>query len=226
MKFIIDEEQRRFFLDHQMIEFEEVLSANQVWKCDEIIDNILAQREESLNERLPGLSARYLKGRDLWRSEKELEKVECGRLISDIASQLTSIKPLVLAFDQILEADGEASTKQLPIFKTTQSIQAISSIQDLAILAVICLSPSKDEATKQEWLPKAEGSVVFMDPNNEVDLSKLNFTKGARYLLVAYGQKSSCYIYNEKDPHMHGLLDIQYSYGDRLSNDRHPLIYR
>jgi hypothetical protein len=66
-----------------------------------------------------------------------------------------------------------------------------------------------------------EGSGSFYLPATPLP----NFENGP-FLMIAYCDKYSQYLYEERDPQVHFLKSLGYVFGDRLSDRLHPILLR
>ena len=103
MKFIVDNAHREFFQENGWIEFEGVVGLDACTAILSSIQQVFRRRGAPRKASLPGDTDTLFKaGRDVWRDDPELKRVICHRTLSEIVSELVEIKPLRLAYDQLL----------------------------------------------------------------------------------------------------------------------------
>ena len=56
--------------------------------------------------------------------------------------------------------------------------------------------------------------------------AEIPFHVEEKALLIAYGEKEAVFAFRENDPYAARLKKQGYTYGDALSTDDYPLIYR
>lgn len=201
MKFAVVGEHRFHFETHQNIEFEELLSKEQIDALNHAIDQTLDGRDP------------FTEGRDLWRNNSIIKQTVANRRLAEIAGQLVDKRPIRIGYVQLLEK-GSYSHWSEPV-----TLRDIAPFQGIVCGLFLCLEESEKEETS---FPVTPGSGLFVDPNQQIDFTKLP----SRYVLITYLEEVSLYIARDKDPLVHYLKSFGYNYGDRLLNTTHPLIYR
>lgn len=201
MKFAVVGEHRFHFETHQNIEFEELLSNEQIDALNHAIDKTLDGGDP------------FTQGRDLWRHNPIIKQAVASRRLAEIAGQLVDKRPIRIGYVQLLEK-GSYSQWSEPV-----SLREISPFQGLVCGLFLCLQESDEEETPFPVIP---GSGLFVDSNQKIDFTTLP----PRYLLITYLEEVSLYIARDKDPLAHYLKPFGYNYGDRLKTRTHPLIYR
>lgn len=68
--------------------------------------------------------------------------------------------------------------------------------------------------------------VLILPTSLIIFTSELPFTVEERSLLIVYGELNSVFTFKEKSPFTARLKKQGYNYGDALSSDDYPLIYR
>lgn len=186
-------------------------------------------------ELLSSLSAEavYMAGRDL--QLPSLKKIACNKQLGTLAAELSLKKNLRLAFDQVILTNPLPKNTQNEAFshllKKSYKLPEISSVQGIVGGVVIMLSQKNHLSEEEEahyssknLFPKEPGSAVFFNQYFPISLDLLFQMREASYLLIAYSEKNSVYIFNEKDPHTHALKSQGYAFGDRLLEKDHPTV--
>src|ERR1700733_10087011 len=141
MKFATTKEHRDFFQIQEWIEFEALLSKDQLISINQSIDQVLVERlHTSLKDvHLFPSEKCYLQGRDLWRSHPVLRKLATQTHFAEIAAELIDKKkPLRLGYDQLFPACQEVqfsrSTSHIysSFLEKTASLEAVSCLSEVA----------------------------------------------------------------------------------------------
>jgi len=198
MKYVITADQKFYFDKHHSIEFE----------------NLLSDKELAILKKAP------LSLRDSIRTNPEVKKIVLSSRFVQIAKELTCAKTLRFGFDQLytLPMKGEG----------LKTLQEMSAISPLACGFTICLEGESERQTSPNNAPFVEpfaqkpGNVVFFKPDARWDLSSFVERQKQKFLLVAFAELVSLYVYQEQDPFTHTLKQLGYVFGDRLCEKWHP----
>lgn len=198
MKYVITADQKFYFDKHHSIEFE----------------NLLSEKELAILKRAS------LSLRDSMRTNPEVKKIILSSRFVQIAKELTCTKNLRFGFDQLytLPMKGEGQ----------KTLQEMSTIQPLACAFTICLEGESEQQAEPnkagcfEPFAQKPGNVVFFKPNAPWDLNSFVERQKQKFLLVAFSELVSLYVYQEQDPFTHTLKQLGYVFGDRLCEKWHP----
>jgi hypothetical protein len=209
---------REFFQKNGFIEFESLLSAQEASQLASHADLLLQKR---LSNQLEFRSATelYRAGRDLWRDDATLRKKELSHTFAQLAADIFKKPILHLAFDQILRT---AATPGFPN-QIPSSLNAISSIQPLAGALLLHLSGSSPPF---DLIPRCHENVMLLSPDLTIPWEFFFQLPHQSYLLIAYAVPESVYVLRKEDPHTHALKRLGYVFGDRLTHDHHPIVFR
>lgn len=224
MKFSLDSEQRSFFNRQHAIEFEGLLSEQDLLSLNQGI----AEVYQSLPKSLP-FKEQFLQGRDLWRKNEQIRKVITHHRLVSLVYELVQEKPIRLGFDQFLPQIGEKENFYTEFFKGVSPFQNYSAIQDLLCMAVIYLNGEEKELAdipNNNPFPAKPGSVVFFSPDYEIDFQHLASRNNQSFLLVGFTRNHSQYLLIEDDPQRHFLKKLGYVFGDKLHDNLHPVLLR
>jgi len=231
MKFSTDKSHRDYFYKHGVIEFDELFNADQVHEMDVLIGQILCKRLSIQPNKLARLSPEefFLHGYNLFRDDESLKKLLLHRRLAEIAAELLEVQYLRMGFDQLFVGETEPSK-----FKTIYdqflhqegTLQEKSCIKPVVCGLNICIEPAQPSEMTSILFPKTPGSGVFFKADIPLDFQFLTQVSGGRYLMIAYADRRTVYILNEKDPHTHLLKRQGYVFGDLLSDSLNPLICR
>lgn len=199
MKYIVDNRHREFFAKNGWIEFEEIFPISATGKLLEAARGVVKSRTRVKNPDV------LLHGHDIWRENSVVKNATCSRTLAEIASELTETKPLRLSYDQLLEQR-----------QTPNSLEQICSLQGTVCGLLIALQDGDEE-----HLLSKRGNGLFLSTTTE--LPKLS---EGYFLLIVYSVVNARYISVESDPHTNYLKRFGYSFGDRLLDKHHPVLFR
>jgi hypothetical protein len=249
MKFSVASEHRHYFQKHLSIEFEGLLTQEQLSTLQTACESTLSARLDTRPSRLKDKTADQIfsAGRDLWRSDDQIKKAVTQRILAEIASELIERKPLRLGYDQFFPFPTQIQklvSIESPFADFLQqqpTIKEISCINGILCGIVLCLSGAKgkeilDVAPMNESqsllippvniFPKIAGHGVFFHPDARIDLNQLLERPGQDYLMIIYTQARAQYTLQESDLNTHTLKRLGYVFGDRLSDKLNPVVYR
>ncbi|WP_420421327.1 hypothetical protein [Simkania sp.] len=242
MKFAIAKEHLDFFYQHRHIEFENLLSEQEVDTLKKSLFETLAKRLNSREEKLKNhnFSSLYMAGFDTWRDSDTIKKILLRPQLAEIASNLVKKKPLRMGFDQALyipQVFHESKENMPPLFKKETSLASTSCLQGIVCGLILHLdAPAvptesselsiEEDVQKLIPIPKQAGSGIFFSPDTPLSLEHLMSTPGTCQILIAYTTDISLYRLCEDDPHTHTYKKMGYVFGDRLKNTSHPLVFR
>lgn len=242
MKFAIVKQHLDFFYQRHYIEFENLLTPNEVESLTDGIKTVLANRLSTQPGKLSyqKLKTLYLNGFDTWRESDLVKKIALRPLFAEVASNLVKKKPLRIGFDQAfctpsIEEDLEANMP--PLFKHDTTICQTSCLQGISCGLILHLSAPAVPAHLSELsiendvkalipIPRQAGSGIFFSPDMPLSLEHLMVMPGALQLLIVYTEDKTFYRLNNADPQTHLYKKMGYVFGDKLKNTTHPLIYR
>lgn len=241
MKFSTAKEHRDFFQKHGWIEFDDLLSPEQLNTANQEIDQVLAERLNVSVSRLKtfGSEKIYLHGHDVWRSKSFLQKLITQTRFAEIASELIERRPLRLGYDQLFPArmqkpfSDEAAQVYSQFLEQTTSLESVCCLQGVICGFMISLSDQEVELSEEkvslggiDIFPSRPGNVIFFQPNVLINWSDLYSHLGQRFYMVVYTQPYANYLLEPKDPHTHSLKRLGYIFNDKLNDALNPIIYR
>lgn len=235
MNFTVIREHREFFRKHHWIECEGVISADELKRLSENIPHVL-------DERTGAKASPYIKafdknsfdiGHDLWRGLPVLKKIILGRGLAGIAGELVEQKPLRFGYDSLYPAVTKTPGRNAyeTFLQTTPTLQEMSCIQGVVCGAMVCLSGSGeaevmgDEEAPTTLFSRTPGNAVFFAPDWPLPLHEMFQNPGYTYLLIVYVKEKAVYLAEQGDPHLHNFKKLGYSFGDRLKEPLHPIVY-
>ncbi|MFT4552464.1 MAG: hypothetical protein ACI9S8_001089 [Chlamydiales bacterium] len=241
MRFALHKDHRNFFQSNGCIEFEGLLSEKELSELNPAIDSVLVKRLGTTVEKLERFpfEQTYLSGRDVSRENELIKQSVCKSRLAEIASQLSGIKPLRLAYDQTLFSGYRDSlkdpSKDTPFGRMVGEdsfiLSDVSGFQGELCGLMLCLSDpiveSKEENTELEKsiFSNSAGSGVFFNQEALVSYAPILQIPYQRYLLIVYAEKRLFYALREGDPNTHELKKSGYGFGDKLHGSDHPIVY-
>lgn len=241
MKFAIAKEHKDFFQKQGWIEFEDLISNDQLALANEAIDQALAERLNISTGRLRLLPSEqlYLHGRDLWRSHPQLRKLVTQIRFAEIASELIEKKPLRLGYDQLFPARYQtpfsetASQVYSHFLEQTAALEAVSCLQGVNCGLILALGGKKEDSVESnssvegiDIFPSQPGRVIFFQSHVPIQWKNLYVHAGQRFYMVVYTQASAHYQLQPQDPHTHALKRLGYIFNDKLNDRLNPIVYR
>lgn len=223
MRFAITPEQRDFFHKNQFIEFEGLLSPEQMCAIDQEAQEVISHRLKvpfSKWDTLP-LHALYKASYDLWRDAAQVKKATHKLSIAHIASEIFDTSPLRIAFDQLCMSGSSCP------FQNNLSLIEISSIKPLAggilfLLSDICVH---DRKNVEFPLPQAAGNALFFGPAFPIPWTQLFVMPHFSFLLVAFAPEKSFYRQESNDPYSPLFKKRGYVFNDHLKESFHPIVF-
>lgn len=238
MNFTVIREHREFFRKYHWLECEGILSADESRRLSENIPLVLDERTEakaSVDAKAFDKNSFDI-GHDLWRGLPVLKKVILSRSLAGIASELIEQKPLRFGYDSLFPAVTKTPGRNSyeTFLQTTPTLQEISCIQGVLCGAMLCLSEKDESEASQnpeiEEYPttifsRTPGNAVFFAPDWPLPLHEIFQNPGHTYLLIVYVKEKAVYLAERGDPHLHHFKKLGYSFGDRLKEPLHPIVY-
>ena len=219
MRFAITPEQRDFFHKNQFIEFEKLLSPEQIGAIDKEAKEVISHRLKvpiSKWETLP-LHALYNAGYDLWRDAAQVKKATHKLSIAHIASEIFDTSPLRIAFDQLCISGSSCP------FQNSLPLIEISSVKPLAGGILFLLS---DAVILKEFpLPQAAGNALFFGPTLPIPWTQLFSMPHFSFLLVVFAPEKSFYRQEPNHPHSSLFKRRGYVFNDHLKESFHPVVF-
>lgn len=229
-KFALAREHHLYFEKQQFIELEGVLPLEQLQQLRSSIDQTLALSKKELWH--TSSKTLFEKGRDLWRKSDLVKKIALDKQFAKMASELTGEKFIRLGYDQFLSPESLTVTtrktlnpKQALLTGSELTLESVSSIKGVLCGLLICLNSSPQEVTTSLF-PMTAGNIVYFSFQTKIDFTELFKREGQEFILLVYVGKKSIYIHNEGDPNLHAFKELGYVFGDKLSDQLNPVLYR
>lgn len=197
MPFTTTKEHRDFFHNHHRIEFEDLLTEEQ---CLQIQKGARA----------------HGRGRDLWRRDPAVKKIINSKDFAQLAGELTGARAIRLGYDQMVG----------PQLTAMASLHDMTCIQGIVCGVLVCIQkPSDDEEEFSEFFPQHVGTALFFSADCPIPFEDLAAAHKDSYFLLVYAAKDAVYIHQDGDPFLHEWKKLGYTFGDRLKDLHHPMLY-
>ena len=256
MKFSTSKEHRDFFQKQGWIEFEGLISDDQLNSLNQAIEQVLTQRLNVTHSRLRTLSSEkcFLEGHDLWRNHPFLQRFVMQTRFPEIISELIEKRALRLGSDQFFPSlvktlsPQEDSQIYQKFLDQITPLNGVSCLRGLACGMIISLNGRKKEEEKVEGeekhsafpgkeeivppveginiFPTTSGSVIFFQPHSAINWKQLLTSSDRKFYMITYTQHSAYYQLEPQDPHTHTLKRLGYILNDKLNDKLHPIVYR
>ncbi|MCB1113981.1 MAG: hypothetical protein KDK62_04425 [Chlamydiia bacterium] len=218
MKFTLDKASLEAFNQYGWVEIDGLFTPDQISSINNEIDRLIVEEKLEKKEEIMAF------GRNLFQKIEGFNKLLRIKSLAEIVYELSSVKPLRLAYDQLYQSAMSSfdQARVSQFLRGTSSLSELSSVNELILGIMIALKPSAEQ------LPFSgeAGRVVFFRPDQEIPLEVLKSRLADRYLLLAFSNHRALYLHNDKDPMNHYLKSKGYVYGDKLKESDHPLILR
>ncbi len=204
MRFGVAPEHLEFYYQNHFIEFEDLLTKEEVTELKKNLDNSTITR-------------------DLFRTDPGIKRIVLRHKLAEIVSNLMKIKHFRIGYDILLKSGDNP-------FKEPTTLKEMSCIQGIVCGFILSLTEEPNTLIKQEAsplcpLPHKQGSGVFFSPETPISFENLFSLSNQTHLLIVYAIEKAVYQLAEADPYTHELKKIGYGFGDRLQNDTHPMVF-
>jgi len=244
MHHALAKEHRDFFQKHGWIEFDELISGEQLVIMKQSLEEALSNRVGLAPAQLLSADGDLLftHSRDLWRSNENLRKVIFSQKLGSIASELVEKRPLRLAFDfyippnhlNVYPSNTHSSFTNFMLASST--LQEMSCIEGTLCALLLCLthtpttpspsSPPNDPLETPDLFSKSVRGGVFFHASTQFDRRLMTLHPHSSYYLIVYAQQFSSYVERPGDPHGSFLKKQGFVYNDRLNDRFNPIIFR
>lgn len=213
MRHAVVSEHREFFTRNHYIEFDDLFPA------EDLADHVNRVLDSRLKKRSRTAYDLFMVGRDVWRNDSHVEKIVLNRAIAEVAADLFKQKTLRIAYDQAISTALSIESS----FLKSAKLQEISCFQHLVGGVILRLTP---DPAPPPVLPRKVGSGVFFGPDFVFPFPSLFQAPSQCFLLIAYCQEKTVYVLEKNDLHTHALKQLGYSFGDKMNNETHPIVFK
>ncbi len=207
MKQTLDLKQHSFFNHHHFLELEGLIKDTDA---------------EKLLELTQGKSLQ--KSRDFFTRDEWIRSISMRKSYSHLAKEIFQCRFLRLAFDQAIQT----SNKEPSSFKEKLSLNECCSFQSLSGALILRLTQTAATVEANETLlcplPQKRGNGIFFSADIPINWETLFSLPEEAFLLIAYCPLNTVYIQNPDDLFTNLLKSEGYGFGDRLREDRHPIL--
>ncbi|HEU64385.1 MAG TPA: hypothetical protein ENH96_03230 [Chlamydiae bacterium] len=215
MKFLIPDSQINFFQENGFIEFENIFPQERI----QIIENEIDTLFKSITDL--DFFKQYIAFRDLFRKSLIIKKLVVDKNLASIAKTLSNRSSLRLLFDQTF------ITNKKNLFENSKTLNDVISFQGAVCFSLLKLD--NNIAISSNNLPKKQGSLMFFKSSVSENHPLINmedlYTGSQKFLLIGYGNIKTLYKLNKEDPNLNYLKNFGYSFGDKLKDEFHPVVF-
>lgn len=211
MKFSSSTEQRDYFAKNRFVAFEGLFKPEELQVLNQVIDG------------LPKTN----RGRDIFREDPAVKKVIFSRRLVELAFDLLQKKPIRFAFDQVLFEKPAFQKNQQEPLEPPKTFLDLSCVRPLECVFLICIQSAvfaEPETSPTTAFALEPGSGILARPDVIFPFMNFSPSPSRRYLMIAYGNSHSQYLYEPQDPGCHFLKSLGYVFGDRLNEKLHPTL--
>ncbi len=169
-------------------------------------DVIETAQQESFFQELEKI--RNPEGRDLWRQSEKMRELASHRSLTEVAAQLMQEKMLRIGYDQYLD---KLEGKYLDLINGGVPLGKIGSLQGHSCGVLLSLT--------------SEGKGIFIRPDRRIEIEEW-VDVNAPYYLILFTSLKAQYVLNRDDPHFSLMTRLGYGNGDRLKEEKNPIVYR
>ena len=223
MRLALTADHKEFFLKNNYIEFEGLLTPEQVTILKKNAEEALASRLKLNTSRLKDQPTKELfqAGYDLWRDNAAIKKTVHKKEFALLASELFQTIPIRCAFDQyICTTQGSASP-----FSEVLTLQESSCLTPLAGALVLPL----DDLIKpisSFHMPLNAGNGLFISPSLQIPWPELFATPNFSFLIIGYSGARTLFAADTCDPRAVNVKMLGYVFNESLKDAKHPILVR
>jgi len=220
MKYILTSDHLHFFSQHHFIEFEDLLSMEEIDHYRKILDESLSKRLKVPLQKV-SCDTLFMHGRDLFRKNEDIKKFASRKVFAEIGAQLFNEKILRLASDHYFRSEKNTSSD---VLSSSLSLQQLNCFQRISggLLFNFC---QQDLSSALFPFPIKKRSGVFLSPILKLNFSSFFAHPHSSFFLITYGPEKLIYTLSQTDPHTHDLKKLGYVFGDAVQTTTHPIVY-
>ena len=225
MRFSLPDSYFEFFLRHQILEIENLMTSQDAETLCEKTEALLLKHLHQKPLNLASNLELWKAGKDLWKEDPEIKKILFRLQLGELSHVLVTQRPIRLAYTQGLFTGD----KQDSLFSETENVQNISCMGPLLGGVLLCLdTPSEQEEV--QLLPDlktlAKARAFFFSGEYAIPFAELFKQKRLKMILLCFAPGKIRYKLEPKDPHTHELKKSGYGFGDLLKEEICPYLYR
>lgn len=225
MKYTILGEHQKFFLNNHYVEFQQLLNPQQIEELKKSCFQSLALRlgiqQARLSER--NFENTFNAGHDFFRQDMSIRKIVTKKNFAEIAFELSSERPLRLAYDQLFYSGKAPNQMNSGILQGQQNLKEISGLQGTTHGLMLCLDPGTNQVPQAPFSLEP-GSGIYFSEKLPLHLDIFYQNSNMIYLLIVFCSAKSIVMQNQFFPFaykQHG-----YATGDLLRDDLNPIVFR
>ena len=220
MKWTILAQHRRFFALNKYIEFDEVLSTNDVDTLKTEIEKELCKRLNTTNLYEKSSDRIFSHGNDLWTTSNFFRNFVRKNAFSSLCASLRDKTEVRLGFDQVLISTEKPPTDVL--FSQSLTLENLSCIHPLTCGVFIPISLKKGDPIFSSTI----GSATFIHPKKVFSLESFYSTPHQMGYLIVFSSPEAKFTVKDNLSHTTSLKKMGYGSGDNIGNKTHPILLR
>jgi len=222
MRFAIVGEHRKVFEQNRSIHFEDLLSKTSLDKLKEGVEQTVFSKTHSPDWDSLTYPQVIQEGKDLAFQNEECKKIIHQKSFAELIHQLSNVKSLRYAFDQLIVRNRKHAGCQLSGF----TLKDISQLQGTLFGLLLCIEKNgATEETSSSLLNLKEGDGLIFQDSVPLNLD-LFAERPETYLLIVYAESKARIIYRDQASPFQGFKKYGYLSGDLLRDDTHPILIR
>ncbi len=227
MRFALLDSYFDFFLKHQILQLEGLLSEEETKALSIQIETLLIKHLHQKPLDVASNIEIWKAGKDLWKESSEIKKILFRMQLGEITHFLFKKRPIRLAYSQVVFTGN----KQDSLFSSPKTLEEISSIDPIFGGALLCLENSlESEEIETSNIPQLKrlkkGNVLFFSGKHPIPFPELFAQKGLKALLLCFAAGNIRYKLEPQDPHTHELKKTGHAFGDLIEEEICPYLYR
>ena len=223
MRLALTADHKEFFLKNNYIEFEGLLTPEQVAILKKNAEEALASRLKLNPSRLKDQPTKELfqAGYDLWRGSAAVKKTVHKKEFALLASELFQTIPIRCAFDQYISTALRSASP----FPETLTLQESSCLSPLAGALVLPLDDLMKPIPSFP-MPMNAGSGLFIAPALEMPWPELFAAPNFSFLIIGYSGARTLFAPDTRDPRAVNVKMLGYVFNENLNDAKHPILLR
>jgi len=215
MRFALLKDHLDFFYQNHFIELEDLFTEKEMEALESSVEEVLTHRIGKGRDP----KEVYLNGQNAYQESSQIKKIVLNKNLASIASELTKMRTLRLASDQILSGENVEE----PLFSIEMALRDLCSLHKLRCGVILQISSPNE---LEDPLPKKSGSVTFFSPRLPISFDYLSNSPGLLQLVIFYASEPVTYTLTPTDPHTHALKKRGYAFGDQIERSVCPVVIK
>ncbi len=226
MRFSLPDSYFDFLLKHQILEIEDLMTAQEAETLCEKTESLLVSRLHQKPLCISSNLELWKAGKNLWKEDPEIKKILFHLQLGEISHFLFKKRPIRLAYTQTFFTEN----KKDAVFSSSEILNNISCVNPLLGGVLLCLRSSDNQESITPLIPDLKatkkGRAFFFSEQYPIPFPELFQQKGLRMILIAFAPGRLRYKLEPKDIHTHDFKKVGYGFGDLIKEELCPYLYR